>query len=150
MVMNLGLWFFKGEFEIGYFFAEFPFEISQGGVFPFEGSKGKGFLVYDFSEGKGKLGLSVKMDEKAKNFPSHMPSIRGGLIYYKGNLPYPVKFHHGNPAYHVKYHRGISTSGQKGSDEKCNPRKSEKVQKKVNFDFFERKKLHFQVVFSRK
>ena len=38
MVMNLGLWFFKGEFEIGYFFAEFPFEISQGGVLPFEGS----------------------------------------------------------------------------------------------------------------
>ena len=103
-----------------------------------------------FSDGKGNLGAQGKMKKKAKNFPSHMPSTRGGLIYHKGNLPYPMKFHHENPAYLVKYHRGISTCGQKGGDEKCNPRKSDKVEKEDNFDFFERKRLHLQVVFSQK
>jgi len=88
------------------------------------------------------------MDEEAKNFPSHMPSIQGGLKFHEGIPPYPMKFHHGNPAYQLKYHRGISIWGPKGSDDKWNPRKSEKVKKKDNFDFFERKILHLQVVFS--
>ena len=70
MVMNLGLWFFKGECRDSRLFREFPFEISQGGVFPFERSKGKGFLVYDFSDGKGKLGAQGKMEKEAKIFSS--------------------------------------------------------------------------------
>ena len=70
------------------------------------------------------------MDEEAKNFPSHMPSIQGGLKFHEGIPPYPMKFHHGNPAYQLKYHRGISIWGPKGSDDKWNPRKSEKVKKK--------------------
>ena len=88
--------------------------------------------MYDFSDGKGKVDAQGKMDKKVKNFPSHMPSIRRGLKFHKENLPYPLKFHHGNPAYHVKYHRGISTSGQKGSDEKYNPRKSEKFEPNIS------------------
>ena len=106
--------------------------------------------MYDFSDGKGKLGTQGKMEKEAKNFPSHMPSFQGGLKYHKGNLPYPMKFQHENPAYLVKYHRGISTCGPEDSDEKCNPRKSEKVERKDNFDFFERKLLHLQVVFNQK
>ena len=104
--------------------------------------------MYDFSDGKGNLGSAGKMDEEAKHFTSHMPSIQGGLKFHEGIPPYPMKFHHGNPAYQLKYHRGISIWGPKGSDDKWNPRKSEKVKKKDNFDFFERKILHLQVVFS--
>ena len=73
--------------------------------------------MYDFSDGKGKVGLQRKMDEEAKNFPSHMPSVRGGLKFHKGNPPYPMKYHRENPAYPVKNHRGILTCGPKGSDE---------------------------------